>query len=87
MQLLFNKDEQENISVQFVDKDGCTEFSYGEMIKRIYEDKVIDDSKIIGAFSEKEKKSISDLIDNCRKVIFEDAEQSVENHENSDYLF
>lgn len=72
MRLLFNKDEHGNISVKLVDKDGYTDFSYGEMIKRIYDDKVIEDSDIQGSFTEKERKSINELIDNCRKAVFEE---------------
>lgn len=86
MQLLFNKDEQGNISVQLVNNEGCTEFSYAEMIKRIYDDKEIKDSKITGSFSEKEHQSIADLIDSCRKVIIENKDQGLEEQGEEDDL-
>lgn len=78
MQLLFNKDEDGNISVYFVDSEENINFSYAEMIKRIYDDKVIEDAKITGSFSEKERQSITELIDSCRKVIDENKEQGAE---------
>ena len=77
MQLSFDKDEQGNISVKFVDQDRYKEFSYAEMIKRIYDDKRIEDAKIVGTFSEKEIQSITDLIDRCREVIVEEGDQGV----------
>ena len=87
MRLLFNKDDQGNISVKIVDKDGYCDFSYGEMIKRIYDDKKIEDSEIQGLFSEKEKRSIAELIDNCRKAVFEEpSEEQVEN-DDSEFMF
>ena len=78
MQLLFNKDEDGNISVYFVDSEENINFSYAEMIKRIYDDKVIEDAKITGSFSEKERQSSTELIDSCRKVIDENKEQGAE---------
>lgn len=86
MRLLFCKDEQGDISVKFIDVDGYTDFSYADMIKRIYDDQIIEDPELQGSFSEKEKKSISDLIDSCRNAIFEGENQSEKEKEEFDDL-
>lgn len=62
MKLVFNKDENDSITVQFQDDSGTQTFSYSEMVKKIYNDRVIEDPVINGNFTDIERNSINELI-------------------------
>lgn len=69
MKLMFKKTEEGQISVNFKDGDKYTDFSYSEMVRRIYEEKVIESAEIIGEFTQKERESITQLIKELKKSI------------------
>lgn len=71
MVLSFSKTEEGDVTVQFKNGDEYEEFSYCEMIKKIYVDKCIEDAEIIGDFSDVEKTSISELVDELRAATSE----------------
>lgn len=71
MQLMFSKNDDGEISVQFKESDSFEEFTYSKMVKKIYDEKIIEQPEIQGGFTEKEKKSINEMIDGFRKVATE----------------
>lgn len=77
MQLSFEKDADGHISVKFKQGDTYEEFLYPEMIKKMYNEKTVDDSEMLGDFTQIEIKSINDLTKELQGIILESA--SVEN--------
>lgn len=71
MQLSFKKDTDGHISVEFKQGDVYEEFSYSEMIKKLYNEKMISDSEIQGSFTQKETESINELTNELREAIQE----------------
>lgn len=77
MKLKFEKNNGD-VLVSFVNNDGRNEvFSYSNMVKRIYDDKTIDDAEVIGDFSDLERESINVLINELRNAL-DDATRSEE---------
>lgn len=68
MQLSFKKSSEGEISVCLKSETQYDEFSYSKMIKRIYDDKEIKDSEMLGDFTEREILSIKELTDELRKA-------------------
>ena len=68
MQLSFKKTLEGEISVRLKAETQYDEFSYSKMIKRIYDDKEIKDSEMLGDFTEREIISIKELTDELRKA-------------------
>ena len=71
MQLSLKKDTDGHISVEFKQGDAYEKFSYSEMIKKLYNEKMISDSETQGSFSQKEIESINELTNELREVILE----------------
>jgi len=69
MKLIFNKDENQQISVfQELDSKQC-EFSYVDMIKALMKSKKMADPIISEGFSKDEIKSIKSMISHINKAI------------------
>ena len=69
MKLKFTKKDT-TVNVEFIEEDNSTyEFSYIEMVKRLFEDRIAEKPEIEGDFSEEERNSImsliSDINENC----------------------
>lgn len=62
MKLRFDKDNNDNISVSFQNDSETEEFSYSEMVKKIFYDRTIEDPYINGNFTNIERDSIKELI-------------------------
>lgn len=70
MMLKFTKNET-IVNVEFIDKDDSTsEFSYIEMVKRLYEDKKAEDPEFAGEFTDEEKSSVVSLISDINEQCF-----------------
>ena len=78
MKLIFNKDENDSITVQFQDNSGTQAFSYSEMVERIYYDRVIDTPVINGNFTDIERNSINELIRLLRESSEIDGEEIID---------
>lgn len=74
MQLSFKKISNGEVIVEFKKADIYQTFSYSEMVLRIYEERTLEEPEIIGDFTEKEKESIAELIEELRLAMLE-AEQ------------
>ena len=74
MKLIFIKDEEENIIVKFKDGDKKEEFSYSEMVKRLYDERIIETAELEGDFSPEEEDSINKLVEEIKKVILSKTE-------------
>ena len=69
MQLVFRKKDGEEIAT-FIEKNGkITEFSYNEMIINIYKDRKVEEAKLDGGFTEVERESIAELIDELKEAL------------------
>lgn len=79
MKLVFNKDENENVSVLFQNGSETEAFSYSEMVKRIYYDQIIEDPVINGDFTKIECDSINELIQLLRKASGMNEEENILN--------
>ena len=75
MKLVFSKRDNEDIKVEIQKGESRISFDYPEMVKLLYNDKQIEDSELIGEFSEIEKKSINELIQSIRQVIRQESEE------------
>ncbi|MGN0721181.1 MAG: hypothetical protein ACI4LZ_04395 [Anaerovoracaceae bacterium] len=71
MQLIFEKKDTDIIEVYLVDEGQKTQFDYGNMILDIYEDGIIEDAKLEGDFTEIEKQSINELVQDMRRAVDE----------------
>lgn len=80
MQLSFEKQQNGEISVKFKVNETYEDFSYSKMVRKIYDEKIIEDSELIGTFSDKENDSICELINEFRNVVSE-LEQKAESEE------
>lgn len=74
MQLSFKKISNGEVIVEFKKANIYQTFSYSEMVLRIYEERSLEKPEIIGDFTEKEKESIAELIEELRLAMLE-AEQ------------
>ncbi len=72
MKLYFEKNNDNDIKVFIVNKGKeKIEFSYAEMIKRMYDDGIVEDSIMEGPLSEDERKSINELTDELKNLIID----------------
>ena len=71
MKLSFNKNSDGEISVHFRNGVVLEQFSYSAMVKKIYDEKKIEEAEINGEFSEIERESIRSLINELRNAVVE----------------
>lgn len=71
MKLSFNKQSDGEITVHFRNGADIEQFSYSMMVKKIYDEKKIEDAEILGEFSEIEQESIRSLINELRTAVVE----------------
>lgn len=69
MQLSFRKQENGEVEVLFKEGTKYEDFSYPEMIRKLFVDRGIDESEMVGEFSESEEESIIELTKEIRKAI------------------
>ena len=71
MKLVFSKNDQLEISVIQKDGDSEKEFNYVDMIKNLINVKSLEESEMIGDFSESEKDSIISMIEHINSKVAE----------------
>lgn len=71
MQLSFEKQINGEISVRFKSNNSYEEFSYSKMVRKMYDEKTIEEPELIGDFTAKERTSISELMGEFRNAIIE----------------
>ena len=71
MQISFEKLSNGEVRVWFKNGDSYEEFSYSEMVRKMFDEKSVADSELRGEFTDKEKASISELIEEFRTAITE----------------
>lgn len=71
MKLSFVKNTSGDISVRFKCNNKYEVFSYPEMVKKMYDEKSVEMPELIGNFTEKEKESIYELIQEFQTAITE----------------
>lgn len=80
MKLKFVKDS-DSVDVFFINSDGTfDDFSYIEMVNRLYLDKILESPDFVGEFSDPERESISSLFTEISRKCFgadENIEESV----------
>ena len=69
MKLIFNKDENSQISVSQEVEGKKKSFSYVDMIKNLISEKKLEEPQVDDSFSEAEKKSINDMVDFINKEV------------------
>ena len=69
MKLVFNKNEQLEVTVSQKSGDETTEFNYVDMIKSLVTNKKLDEPEVVGEFLESEKDSISSMINHINEEV------------------
>ena len=76
MKLIFNKEENNEITVKIQQGTVPVDFSYAEMIKQLLQDNSIDDTEFVN-MSEDEKKSLLKMLNEVSKI-FDDEESGID---------
>ncbi|WP_010182656.1 gas vesicle protein GvpK [Aquimarina agarilytica] len=76
MKLIFNKEENNDITVKIEQELIPVEFTYTEMIKQLLENNSIDDTDF-GNLSENEKSNLGDMLSKISNIF--DEEELIEN--------
>ncbi|PHR48395.1 MAG: hypothetical protein COA48_08825 [Cycloclasticus sp.] len=71
MKLVFNKNEEQEISVLFKSGENTTEFSYIHMIKKLIDVKRLEEPEFEGDFSDAEKDSVRSMIIHINREVTE----------------
>lgn len=71
MKLVFNKNEEQEISVLFKIGANTTEFSYIHMIKKLIDVKSMEEPEFEGDFSDAEKESVRSMISHINREVTE----------------
>jgi hypothetical protein len=84
MKLKFTKKDT-TVNVEFIEEDNSTyEFSYIEMVKRLFEDRIAEKPEIEGDFSEEERNSIMSLISDINeKCLVPENEDNIQSDDES----
>jgi len=77
MKLIFNKEENNDITVKIQQGTIPVEFTYSEMIKQLLEDNTIDDTDF-GNLSEEETKNLEDMLNKISDIFDEEEIQELE---------
>lgn len=71
MTLALTKHPDGNITISFKNGTAYEEFSYSQMIIRLYADRQIDEPEMIGDFTDDERYSINELIKEMRSAVMD----------------
>ena len=77
MKLIFNKEENNDITVKIQQGTIPIEFTYTEMIKQLLENNSIDDTDF-GNLSDDEKKNLEDMLGKISNIFEEEKEEEEE---------
>lgn len=77
MKLIFNKEENNDITVKIQQGTVPVEFTYTEMIKQLLEDNTIDDTDF-GNLSEDETKNLEDMLNKISDIFDEEEIPEIE---------
>jgi hypothetical protein len=81
MKLIFNKEENNDITVKIQQGTIPIEFTYTEMIKQLLENNTIDDTDF-GNLSDDEKKNLEDMLGKISNIFEEEKEEELIEVEN-----
>jgi hypothetical protein len=77
MKLLFNKEDNNDITVKIQQGTVPVEFTYTEMIKQLLENNTIDDTDF-GNLSDDEQENLEDMLNKISKIFNEEEEDGQE---------
>jgi len=77
MKLLFNKEDNNDITVKIQQGTVPVEFTYTEMIKQLLENNTIDDTDF-GNLSDDEQENLGDMLNKISEIFNEDDEDGEE---------
>ena len=77
MKLIFNKEDNNDISVKIQQGTVAVDFTYTEMIKQLLEDNTIDDTDF-GNLSDDEKENLEEMLNKVSEIF---AEEEIEEDE------
>lgn len=77
MKLIFNKEDNNDITVKIQQGTVAVDFTYTEMIKQLLEDNTIDDTDF-GNLSDDEKENLEEMLNKVSKIF---AEEEIEEDE------
>ena len=74
MQISFEKLSNGEVRVQFKSGENYEDFSYSKMVRKMFDEKSVENPELRGEFTDKEKASISELIEEFRTAITESSQ-------------
>ena len=77
MKLIFNKEDNNDITVKIQQGTVAVDFTYTEMIKQLLEDNTIDDTDF-GNLSDDEKENLEEMLNKASEIF---AEEEIEEDE------
>jgi hypothetical protein len=80
MKLIFNKEDNNDITVKIQQGTIPIEFTYTEMIKQLLENNTIDDTDF-GNLSDDEKKNLEDMLGKISNIFEEEEEEELTEEE------
>lgn len=80
MKLIFNKEDNNDITVKIQQGTVAVDFTYTEMIKQLLEDNTIDDTDF-GNLSDDEKENLEEMLNKVSEIF---AEEEIEEDEKID---
>ncbi|KOY52410.1 hypothetical protein [Polaribacter dokdonensis] len=83
MKLIFNKEDNNDITVKIQQGTIPVEFTYTEMIKQLLENNTIDDTDF-GNLSDEEKQNLEDMLEKISNIFDEEEDTEVENVEETE---
>jgi len=83
MKLLFNKEDNNDITVKIQQGTVPVEFTYTEMIKQLLENNTIDDTDF-GNLSSDEKENLEDMLNKISEIFNEEEEDEQEIEQESE---
>ncbi|WP_271855656.1 gas vesicle protein GvpK [Patiriisocius marinus] len=83
MKLLFNKEDNNDITVKIQQGTVPVEFTYTEMIKQLLENNTIDDTDF-GNLSDDEKENLEDMLNKISEIFNEEEEDEQEIEQESE---
>jgi len=83
MKLIFNKEDNNDITVKIQQGTVPVEFTYTEMIKQLLENNTIDDTDF-GNLSEDEKKNLEDMLSKISDIFNEEELTETEDSEEAE---
>lgn len=82
MKLIFNKEENNDITVKIQQGTVAVDFTYTEMIKQLLENNDVSDTDF-GNLSEEEQESLKDMLNKISEI-FEDDEQDLDDFDETE---